>query len=239
MQAFRKIYERALDRKGGVEALSQLLPVVLSRDELAAIPDSRYLSMIAKGINQAGFNWQVIENKWSQFEEAFFGFDVEKLALLPDTVWDAYLFDTRVVRNWQKIEAVYKNAVFLRELAEEHGSAAHFFANWDEQDQLGLLRYLKKHGSRLGGMTGRYFLRRMGKDMYLLSRDVILALQHAGLDIADEPSSQKDLKRIQSCFDQWHVETNLPYSHLSKIAAYSVGENYPADYVVERMGAHD
>jgi len=143
MQAFSKIYERALDRKGGVEALNQLLPVVLSRDELAAIPDSRYLSMIAKGINQAGFNWQVIENKWPQFEEAFLGFDVEKLALLPDTVWDAYLFDTRVVRNWQKIEAVYKNAVFLRELAEEHGSAANFFANWDEQDQLGLLQYLK------------------------------------------------------------------------------------------------
>ncbi len=235
MQTFSAIYKRAVDRKGGVDALHQMLPHVLSRDELAAIPDARYLSMMAKGINQAGFNWQVIENKWPQFEEAFLDFDVEKLALLPDTVWDAYLFDTRVVRNWQKIEAVYKNAVFLRALAEEYGSAARFFADWDEQDQLGLLQYLKKHGCRLGGMTGMYFLRRMGKDAYVLSRDVILALQHAGLEIADQPSSQKELKSIQGCFDQWHLESKLPYSHLSKIAAYSIGENYPVEYIAEQM----
>ena len=235
MQAFSAVHQRAIERKGGVEVLNQLLPQVLSREALAAIPDARYLSMMAKGINQAGFNWQVIENKWPQFEEAFFGFDVETLALLPDTVWDAYLVDTRVVRNWQKIEAVYQNAVFLRELAQEYGSAARFFADWDVQDQVGLLQYLKKHGSRLGGMTGMYFLRRMGRDTYVLSRDVVLALQHAGLDVADQPSSQRDLKRIQGCFDQWHLETNLPYSHLSKIAAYSVGENYPTEYIAEQM----
>jgi 3-methyladenine DNA glycosylase Tag len=235
MQGFSSIHKRAIDRKGGVDVLNQLLPQVRSRAELAAIPDARYLSMMAKGINQAGFHWQVIENKWPQFEEAFLGFDVEKLAMLPDTAWDAYLLDSRVVRNWQKIEAVYKNAVFLRELAQAHGSAAQFFADWDAQDQLGLQQYLKKHGSRLGGMTGMYFLRRMGWDAYLLSRDVVQALKHAGLEIDDQPSSQKDLKRIQSCFDQWHQETDLPYSHLSKIAAYSIGENHLAEQIAEHM----
>jgi 3-methyladenine DNA glycosylase Tag len=108
MKGFETIYERAIERKGGRVALDVLLPRVLSHHELIAIPDSRYLSMMAKGINQAGFHWQVIENKWPQFEEAFFGFDVEKLAHLPDSAWDAYLVDPRVVRNWQKIEAVFK-----------------------------------------------------------------------------------------------------------------------------------
>lgn len=235
MKGFQSIHERALARKGGEAGLQELLPQVLTRDEIAAIPDSRFLSMMAKGINQAGFHWQVIENKWPQFEEAFFGFDVEKLAFLSDQAWDAYLTDQRVVRNWQKIEAVYKNAIFMRELAQQHSSAARFFADWEHDDQLGLTQYLKKNGSRLGGMTGMIFLRRMGKDIYLLSRDVVLALQHAGLEIADQPTSLKDLKAIQSCFTQWHHETNIPYSHLSKIAAYSVGENYAADYILERM----
>jgi 3-methyladenine DNA glycosylase Tag len=235
MKGFQRIYERAIARKGSEAALQQLLPHVLSSDEISAIPDSRFLSMMAKGINQAGFHWQVIENKWPQFEEAFLGFDVEKLAFLPDQAWDAYLVDSRVVRNWQKIEAVYKNAIFMRELAQTHGSAARFFANWDHDDQLGLTQYLKKNGCRLGGMTGMLFLRRMGKDIYLLSRDVVLALQHAGLDIADQPTSLKDLRAIQSCFLKWHQETNIPYSHLSKIAAYSVGENYEAEYILERM----
>jgi len=236
MKGFETIHERALERKGGDAALNKLLPHVLTHDELIAIPDSRYLSMMAKGINQAGFHWQVIENKWPQFEEAFFGFDVEKLAYLPDNAWDAYLVDQRVVRNWQKIEAVYKNAVFMRELAHEHGSAARFLADWDVDDQFGLTQFLKKNGCRLGGMTGALFLRRMGKDIYLLSRDVVLALQHAGLEVADQPTSLKDLKAIQSCFTQWHQETDLPYSHLSKIAAYSVGENYGSEYILERMG---
>ena len=235
MKEFDTIHQRAIERKGGGVALNNLLPRVSSHDELIAIPDSRYLSMMAKGINQAGFHWQVIENKWPQFEEAFFGFDVDQLAHLPDTAWDAYMVDPRVVRNWQKIEAVYKNAVFMRELAIAHGSAARFFADWDRDDQFGLTQYLKKNGSRLGGMTGALFLRRMGYDIYLLSRDVVLALQHAGLEIADQPTSLKDLKAIQSCFTEWHLETDLPYSHLSKIAAYSVGENYDAEYILARM----
>jgi 3-methyladenine DNA glycosylase Tag len=235
MKKFQSIYERALERKEGEVTLQQLLPIVLTVDEIASIPDSRFLSMMAKGVNQAGFHWQVIENKWPQFEEAFFGFDVEKLAFLPDQVWDQFLFDKRVVRNWQKIESVYKNAIFMRELAQEHGSAARFIAHWDRHDQLGLTQYLKKKGSRLGGMTGAIFLRRTGKDIYLLSRDVVLALQHAGLDIADQPTSLKDLRLIQSCFMKWHQETNFPYSHLSKIAAYSVGENYPTEHILERM----
>lgn len=235
MKGFQSIYKRALERKGGEVALEQLLPRVLDSDEIKAIPDSRFLSMMAKGINQAGFHWQVIENKWPQFEEAFFGFNVEKLAFLPDSAWDAYLVDPRVVRNWQKIEAVYKNAIFMRELALEHGSAAQFFADWDNNDQFGLTQYLKKNGCRLGGMTGALFLRRMGKDIYLLSRDVVLALQHAGLEIADQPTSLKDLKAVQLCFTQWHQETDIPYSHLSKIAAYSVGENYAAEYILEKM----
>jgi 3-methyladenine DNA glycosylase Tag len=235
MKEFQSVYERAVARKGSEANLQQLLPTVLTHDEISVIPDSRFLSMMAKGINQAGFHWQVIENKWPQFEEAFFSFDVERLAFLPDQAWDGYMFDTRVVRNWQKIEAVYKNAIFMRELAQTYGTAARFFADWDHDDQLGLTQYLKKNGSRLGGMTGAFFLRRMGKDIYLLSRDVVLALQHAGLDIADQPTSLKDLRAIQSCFVKWHQETNIPYSHLSKIASYSVGENHEAEYILKRM----
>ena len=67
MNGFQRIYERAIARKGSESALQQLLPHVLTPDEIIAIPDARFLSMMAKGINQAGFHWQVIENKWPQF----------------------------------------------------------------------------------------------------------------------------------------------------------------------------
>lgn len=46
------------------------------------------------------------------------------------------------------------------------------------------------------------------------------------MEIAENPTSQKDLRQIQQAFNDWHEETGLPYSHLSRIAACATGENY-------------
>jgi 3-methyladenine DNA glycosylase Tag len=224
MKKFTQIRERAEKRKGARE-LKKLLPPVASTKELLALGDDRYLAMMTKCINQAGFSWKVIENKWPQFEEAFFGFDPFKLGLLSPEQWEAYTSDRRVVRNWQKIKALQDNVYFVQGIARTHGSFGQFVADWPAADQVGLMQYLKKHGSRLGGNSGVYFLRRMGKDCFILSRDVVTVLKSVGLEIAEQPSSQRDLKKVQEQFNAWHEETGLPYGHLSRIAACSVGEN--------------
>ena len=88
------------------------------------------------------------------------------------------------------------------------------------------MAHLKRHGSRLGGQSALWFLRRVGKDCFVLTRDVVVTLKSVGLDIAEQPSSNRDLKKVQDQFNAWHEETGLPYSHLSRIVACSVGENY-------------
>lgn len=235
MKKFKSIYAAAVERKGSEKILASLMPKPKTAKQLAKIDDSRYLSTMTKCINQAGFHWQVIENKWPQFEEAFLSFDPVRLANLPDEAWERYMDDTRVVRNWQKIDATKRNTQFINELRAEHGTAAQFFANWSTDDQFGLTQYLKKNGSRLGGNTGQRFLRSMGWDSYILSSDVVLCLQHAGLDINDAPTSQRELKLIQAAFNEWHKETGLPYSHLSKIASYSIGENHDVELILKYM----
>ena len=226
MKKFTQIQERAEQRKGGATALKKLLPQVATKKKLAARSDDRYLAMMTKCINQAGFSWKVIENKWPEFEEAFFGFDPFKLELLPPEQWEAYTSDRRVVRNWQKIKALQENVFFIQETAREFGSFGYFLGRWPESDQIGLMAHLKQHGSRLGGQSALWFLRRAGKDCFVLSRDVVLTLKSVGLDIAEQPSSKRDLKKVQDQFNAWHEETGLPYSHLSRIVACSVGENY-------------
>lgn len=226
MKKFQSIQHQAEARKGGAGGLKKLLPKVASAKKLRETGDDRYLAMMTKAINQAGFSWKVIENKWPQFEEAFFGFNPAKLGLLSPEQWEAYASDRRVVRNWQKISALRDNVFFVQEEARKHGGFGRFIADWPVNDQIGLMKYLKQHGSRLGGQSALWFLRTMGKDCFILSRDVVLALQHAGVDIATSPSSQKDLRAIQQAFNLWHDETSLPYSHLSRIAACSIGENY-------------
>lgn len=226
MKKFGQIRQRAEKRKGGAAGLKKILPKVASPKALKAIGDDRYLSMMTRCINQAGFSWKVIEKKWPEFEEAFFGFDVRKLGYLSPEQWEAYTSDRRVVRNWQKIKALQENVFFVQEVARKHGSFGNFLAQWPASDQIGLMAHLKKHGSRLGGQSALWFLRRMGKDCFILSRDVVTVLKSVGLEINESPSSQRDLKKIQAQFNEWHEQTGLPYSHLSRIAACSAGENY-------------
>jgi len=230
LTAFKAIQELAAKRKGGEQALQEILATQksLSTTELARLGDDRYLSMMSKCIFNAGFNWQVISKKWPGFEEAFHSFNPLGLAHMPPEKWEAYIDDTRIVRNWIKIQSVLDNARFLLEEAEHHGSFARLFAQWPLNDQIGLMAYLKKHGARLGGNTGMYFIRFMGKDGFVLSPDVVARLKASGLAIADRPSSKKDLTQCQQAFNTWHEQTGLPYTHLSRICALSIGRNNPA-----------
>ena len=98
------------------------------------------------------------------------------------------------------------------------------------------MAYLGKHGSRLGGATGRYFLRWLGWDTFMIGGDMAAALRDAGLDIAETPNSKRDLARIQMQLNAWREETGLPYAHLSRILALSIGENRSPEALREYMG---
>jgi 3-methyladenine DNA glycosylase Tag len=188
--------------------------------------DDRVLSDMTKRIFSAGFAWSVIEKKWPGFEAAFLGFEPKRLLAQPDEFWERLVSDPRIVRNGQKIMAVRANAQFISDVAKEHGSFGKFLAAWPPADQVGLLDVLAKEGARLGGRTGQFLLRFVGKDCFVLSMDVVACLRDGGLDISENPSSKKDLRKIQEQFNAWVEETGLSLTHLSRICAMSIGENY-------------
>jgi 3-methyladenine DNA glycosylase Tag len=226
MKHFATIRTRAAKRKGGDAQLIALLPKLKSAATLARMKDDRLLSDMTKRIFSAGFAWSVIEKKWPGFEAAFLGFEPKRLLAQPDEFWERLASDPRIVRNAQKIMSVRHNAQFIAEIAKEHGSFSKFIAAWPPADQVGLLDVLAKRGARLGGNTGQFLLRHIGKDCYVLSMDVVACLRDAGLDISANPSSKKDLLKIQEQFNIWVEETGLPLTHLSRICAMSIGENY-------------
>jgi 3-methyladenine DNA glycosylase Tag len=236
MQQFKTIRARAAKRKGGDAALMALLPKVKSAKALAQIADDRILADLTKRIFSAGFVWSVIEAKWGGFEEAFLGFVPKRLLAQPDEFWEGLAREPRIVRNPQKIIAVRANAQFVADIAREHGSFGKFLAEWPPTDQIGLLDLLAKRGARLGGRTGQFFLRFVGKDGFVLSADVVACLRDAGLDISENPTSKKDLGKIQAQFNAWAQETGLSFTHLSRICAMSIGENYDAATLQSRSG---
>ena len=226
--SFKTIRARAEKRKGGAKALEKLLPPKPELKALAKLPDDRILAEMTRRVFSAGFAWSVIETKWPGFEKAFLGFRPAKLVFQPDDFWDGLLSDTAIVRNGAKIASVRENAVFVQEISKEYGSFGRFLAQWPSSDEVGLLDLLAKRGSRLGGNTGQMFLRFVGWDGFVTSQDVVACLREAGLDVAEEVKSKGDLARVQAQFNAWASETGLPYVHLSRICALSIGENRSA-----------
>ncbi|MCB1387164.1 MAG: DNA-3-methyladenine glycosylase I [Nitratireductor sp.] len=222
MRNFEEIYAIAAGRHGGFEALEAKIPKSATPAELAAIADDRWLADMTKRIFQAGFNWQVIENKWDGFEAAFDGFDIGRCSMLSDEDFDRLVADKRVVRNGVKLRSVQENAVFLSALAREHGSAGKAFAEWPSTDYIGLLDLLKSRGSRLGGNTGQYFLRHMGKDSFVLSRDVTARLIAEGV-IDKPPSSKRAMAAVQGAFNTWMEQSGRDLTAISRVLAMSIG----------------
>jgi len=75
-------------------------------------------------------------------------------------------------------------------IADEHGGFGQFLSQWPRDDEIGLLDFLSRNGTRLGGMTGQYFLRHIGWDAFILSRDVIACLRDAGVEISEKSDIQ-------------------------------------------------
>jgi 3-methyladenine DNA glycosylase Tag len=235
--SFETIRARAERRKGGSDALVRLLPPAPNPDVLAELRDDRVLAEMTKRVFSAGFAWSVIEAKWPGFEEAFLAFEPGPLSLQPDEFWDRLTKDARIVRNAAKIMSVRANASFVREIAKEHGSFGRMLAGWPSADEIGLLDLLAKRGSRLGGNTGQMLLRFLGWDGFVMSKDVIACLHDAGLDLGEEVKSKRDLAKVQAQFNAWAKETGLPFVHLSRICAMSIGENYAAHELANRLGS--
>lgn len=221
MMTFEHFHQLALKRKGSLAILEQRLPYVASPQELIDTGDDRYLAALTKCVFRAGFVWRIIEQKWPGFEEAFSGFVPLYWQQVPPERLEALAQDARIVRNMQKIATVPRNAQMIVEASEQHGSFGQFLASWPSHDQVGLLLWLKKHGARLGGASAQYFLRMVGWDGFILSNDVVAALQNHNL-IDANPASQKGLKQAQKQFNLWHEETGLPFSHLSRILSMTL-----------------
>jgi 3-methyladenine DNA glycosylase Tag len=173
---------------------------------------------MTRAIFQAGFNWKVVDRMWPGFENAFHSFDPGWFAHIEDERFDMLVTDTSIVRHGPKIHAVADNGAFIQ---SKVGFGA-WIAAFGPHRYADLLLALKLEGSRLGGTTGQYFLRSMGVDGWILSRDVAARLVAEG--VVDKVTySAKSLNTIQSAFSTWQAETGYSLKQISRILATSTG----------------
>ena len=220
-ESFDSIYQRAAARHQGEAMLESMLATPLTTEELSQIGDDRWLAAMTQKIFQSGISWQVVRNKWPNFEAAFFGFDIEKMLLISDEMWEEKAKDASIIRNFGKVMTIRENALMMHEASIKHGSFAKMVADWPSSDIIGLWAHLKKEGKRLGGNTGPYSLRVMGKDTFILSRDVEGYLRNREI-ISTGRDTQSAWRAAQEAFNHWHEESQRPLSQISQVIAFSV-----------------
>lgn len=124
--------------------------------------DSVLLERLALEINQAGLSWLTILKKRKNFQAAFDGFDVDRLAAYGRKERARLLRDAGIIRNRLKINAVIENARRLLAIREEYGS----FAKWlDAHHPLSKdewIRLFKKTFVFTGGEITGEFLTSLG-----------------------------------------------------------------------------
>lgn len=225
MESVKTIYQRAAERKGGATALQLLLGEGNNDRDLAQLGSDRILAEFTKKIFQSGFVWRVVENKWPNFEELFFNFNIEKILMMPDEMLENKASDPRIIRNFNKVKTIKANAQMIFESTTTEQSFSALIANWPSTDIIGLWAFLKKNGQRLGGNTGPYALRTLGKDTFLLSRDIEAYFRSHDL-ISGGLQTKSSLNAIQSCFNEWQQQSDLSLTQLSMLVAYATGDNH-------------
>ena len=220
MKTFSEIYQTACLHKGGEAQVEAMLPKPLADSQLIDTPDNVFLSMMSLRIFRAGLKHEMVDNKWPAFEEVFRSFDPFYCAMLSDDDLDTLMADKRIIRHMGKIKSVRENGFFVRDTSQQHNGFGRFLVEWPEEDIVGLWTYLKKHGKQLGGMSGPYFLRMVGKDTFLLTRDVVAVLINEGV-VDKAPTSQAALKAAQSAFLTWKEESSRSYSEISRVLSYA------------------
>jgi DNA-3-methyladenine glycosylase I len=88
--------------------------------------DSNLFKRLVLEINQAGLSWITILKKKDNFQLAYDGFDVDKVAAYGEQEKNRLLADAGIIRNRLKVQAAVENAYRIQRLREEFGS----FSKW-------------------------------------------------------------------------------------------------------------
>lgn len=221
---YQWLYQYALRRRGSIQQLEDSLPQPLSEAELMAVPDDRYLSMMTQRIFRAGLRHAMVDARWPAFEEAFWGFDPDKMVLLSAEHIEQHMQNKALIRHLGKLRSIPHNAQLILDIRQEYGSFGHFLAQWPSSDIVGLWQLLRQRGQQLGGYSTPGFLRMAGKDTFLITTDVVAALMAHGV-IDRNPTSQGALRDVQAAFNQLQEQSGRPLCQLSAMLAWTVNHD--------------
>lgn len=222
MKNWSGLCDQALNLHPDLSLEEMLGALPADREALRKLSDSEIFSVLTRRVFRAGLKHSLVDAKWPAFEKAFYHFNPEAVQEMSDEMLEDLMQNDQIIRHFGKIKATRDNAMLMVDLAQEHGGVARLIADWPEEDIIGLWTLLKKRGKQLGGNSGAYFLRMLGKDTFILTDDVVAALKAQGV-IDKKPTAQRDLQHVQSAFNELRQQSGRPLCQISRLLARSIG----------------
>lgn len=123
------------------------------------VDETRLFERLVMEIMQAGLNWGLILAKREGLNEAFDGFDVDRVAAYGDADVARLLGDARIIRNRLKVNAVIHNAQVIQGFRESHGGFAAWIAAHHPLPKSAWVKLFKKTFRFTGGeITGEFLM---------------------------------------------------------------------------------
>lgn len=88
--------------------------------------DRELFELLSMETYQAGLNWRTVLQKRDAFNQAFYNYDVAKVAaMMPDDI-DRLMQNPALIRNYRKLAATVTNAQAVIKVQQEFGSFDHY-----------------------------------------------------------------------------------------------------------------
>lgn len=114
---------------------------------------------LAMEIMQAGLSWLIVLKKRDGLNNAFEGFNIDRVAAFDDTETQRLLSDAAIIRNRLKIAAIIVNARRIRAMRDSHGGFAAWIASHHPKPKAEWVKLFKKTFKFTGGeITGEFLM---------------------------------------------------------------------------------
>jgi len=124
--------------------------------------EAKLFERLSLEVFQAGLSWLTVLKKREAINEAFFDFDVDRVADLQTSEIESLLENPKIIRNKLKIQAIRHNGNIIRSM-REHGGFAHWIAQQHPLPKLEWVANFKKSGFQfVGGEIVGEFLMSIG-----------------------------------------------------------------------------
>ena len=119
--------------------------------------EAKLFERLSLEIFQAGLSWLTVLKKRKAINEAFFDFDVDRVADLQTSEIESLLENPKIIRNKLKIQAIRHNGNIIRSL-REYGGFAHWIAQQHPLPKLEWVATFKKSGFQFVGGEIIYYM---------------------------------------------------------------------------------